>query len=171
MRDVAKTTAEVPPSEPGVVDLEELRAPLETLVRAQGMELIEFGVFYSKARKGFPPSVKVNAVVYKPGALGTGDCAKAHHSMLPWLEQAFPGRDISMEVSTPGINRVIKDKAELALYRGRGLRVWRTDISDWSAGILEDADGQWITIKGKEGLIQLDYGIIAKAKLDPSQEE
>jgi ribosome maturation factor RimP len=91
--------------------------------------------------------------------------------MLPLLENAFPGNDISVEVSTPGINRLVKDGVELAHYRGRGVRLWRTDISDWSAGLLEAVDEQGITIKGKEGMIRLEYAIIAKAKLDPSQEE
>jgi ribosome maturation factor RimP len=89
---------------------------------------------------------------------------------LPLLEQSFPGNDLAVEVSTPGITRQIKDGVELAHYRGRGLRLWRTDISDWSAGLLEAADEQGITITGKEGTVRLDYAVIAKAKLDPSQE-
>jgi hypothetical protein len=48
--------------------------------------------------------------------------------------------------------------------------LWRTDISDWSAGLLEATDEQGITIKGREGTVRLDYAVIAKAKLDPSQE-
>jgi ribosome maturation factor RimP len=76
-----------------------------------------------------------------------------------------------VEVSTPGINRVVKDGVELAHYRGRGVRLWRTDISDWSAGLLETADEHGIIIKGKEGTLRLDYALIAKARLDPSQED
>jgi ribosome maturation factor RimP len=76
-----------------------------------------------------------------------------------------------VEVSTPGISRQVRDGEELALYRGRGVRLWRTDISDWSAGILETADEQGVTIQGTEGAIRLDYSVIAKARLDPSQEE
>ena len=148
-----------------------LRGSIEALVRGVGLELIELDVFHGKARKGFPPAVQVRAVVYKPGSLGTDDCSRVHHAMLPRLEQAFGERDISVEVSTPGINRLVRDGAELAHYRGRGLRCWRTDISDWSAGILETVDEQGITIRSKEGSIRLDYEVIAKAKLDPSQEE
>jgi ribosome maturation factor RimP len=90
---------------------------------------------------------------------------------VPRLEQAFPESEFSVEVSTPGINRVVKDGVELAHYQGRGVRLWRTDISGWSAGLLEAVDEHGITIKGKEGMIRLDYAIVAKASLDPSQEE
>ncbi|MCL2270712.1 MAG: ribosome assembly cofactor RimP [Treponema sp.] len=153
--------------EPGDAALKE---QAEALVQGLGMELIELDVFRSKSRKGMPSGAQVRAVIYKPGVLGTDDCAQAHRAILPRLELAFPG-DLSVEVTTPGINRVVKDGMELAHYRGRGVRLWRTDTSDWSAGLLEAADEQGITIKGKEGEIRLDYALIAKAKLDPSQEE
>ena len=159
-----------------------VRSPLETLVKGFGMELLELDVFRGKPRRdksrsGSPGTVQIRAVVYKPGPIGAGgaisieDCSKAHRAMMPCLEEAFPGLDLSVEVSSPGINRQIRDGLEFACYRGRGVRCWRTDISDWSAGVLEAADGQGITIKGKEGTIRLDYEIIAKARLDPSQEE
>jgi ribosome maturation factor RimP len=141
------------------------------VVRGLGLALIELDVFRTKARKGLPAGVQVRAVVYKPGALGTDDCSKVHRAILPPLEQAFPGSEFSVEVSTPGINRVVKDGAELAHYRGRGVRLWRTDISDWSAGLLETADEYGITIRSKEGTLRLDYALVAKARLDPSQEE
>jgi ribosome maturation factor RimP len=48
------------------------------------------------------------------------------------------------------------------------VRCYRTDIADWSAGILEAADTTGIVLKGKEGIMRLDYDIIAKAKLDPA---
>ena len=148
-----------------------LRESLETVVRELGLALIELHVFQTKARKGSPPNVQIRAIVYKPGSLGTDDCSRVHRAILPRLEQAFPESEFSVEVSTPGINRVVKDGVELAHYQGRGVRLWRTDISGWSAGLLEAADEHGVTIKGKEGTIRLDYAIVAKASLDPSQEE
>ena len=154
-----------------------LKESLEALIQGLGLVLIELDVFVSKARKGIAPGAKVRLIVYKPGvdavkrSIGTDDCARVHRAVLPQLELAFPENDLYLEVSTPGITRQAKDGAELAHYTGRGLRVWRTDISDWSAGLLEAADGQGITIKVKEGCMRLDYSIIAKAKLDPSQED
>jgi len=151
-------------------ELAALRAALEARLRGPGMELVEFDVFRSKG------IVRIRAVVYRPpfdekGALGTDDCARAYRAIRPDLEGAFPGAELSVEVSTPGINRKVRDGAELALYLGRGVRCWRTDISDWSVGLLEGVDEQGIILKGKEGTIRLDYGLIAKARLDPSQED
>jgi ribosome maturation factor RimP len=145
-----------------------LKEPLETMLRGLGLELIELSVSRRKGRRGSPGSVQIRAVVYKPGALGLDDCSRAHHAVLPRLELAFPGQDRSVEVSSPGIDRLIKDGAECAHYTGRGVRCYRTDISDWSAGILESADETGIVLKRKEGIMRLSYEIIAKAKLDPA---
>jgi ribosome maturation factor RimP len=83
--------------------------PLEALVRGLGLALIELDVFRTKARKGSPAGASVRVIVYKAGSLGTDDCSRAHRAILPQLEQAFPGSDLSVEVSSPGINRQIKD--------------------------------------------------------------
>lgn len=143
-----------------------LAGQLEPVLRGLGLALIELQVLRHKGGKGLPGGARVRLVVYKPGALGTEECARAHRAILPRLEIEFPGQDIHVEVSSPGIDRVIKDGAEAAHYRGRGVRCYRTDISDWTAGILVAACETGITLKGKEGSMYLDYGIIAKAKLD-----
>jgi ribosome maturation factor RimP len=164
---------------PADVPVTALRESLEAVVRELGLALIELDVFRTKVRKRSPQAplpgvsmtVQVRVIVYKPGALGTDDCSRVYRAILPRLEQAFPEGEFSVEVSTPGINRIVKDGVELAHYRGKGVRLWRTDISDWSAGLLEAADEYGIIIRGKEEMIRLDYAIVAKARLDPSQEE
>ncbi|MDR2477520.1 MAG: ribosome assembly cofactor RimP [Treponema sp.] len=148
-----------------------LTEPLETILRGLGLELIELQAQRRNGRKGLPGTVRIRAVVYKPGAMGTDDCSRAHRAILPRLELAFPGQGLYVELSSPGIDRLIKDGVEAAHYRGRGVRCYRTDIADWSSGVLEAADETGIVLKGKEGTMRLDYEIIAKAKLDASQEE
>ncbi|MHB9293094.1 putative ribosome maturation factor RimP [Hollandina sp. SP2] len=115
-------------------------------------------------------SVQVKMVIYKPGTIGVDDCSQVHRALLPRLELAFPGQELSVEVSSPGIERVIKDGSELVHYIGRGIKCFRRDISDWSAGILKAADATHLVLQGKDGMIELVYENIAKAKLDYSQE-
>jgi ribosome maturation factor RimP len=78
---------------------------------------------------------------------------------------AFPGKDLYVEVSSPGIGRVIKDGSEFACYTGRGVRCFRTDISDWYEGILVSCDEEKVVIQGKDGGTEIPYKVIAKAKL------
>jgi ribosome maturation factor RimP len=137
---------------------------LEPVVRGLGLVLVE--VSLSRHRG----SVQVRAVVYRSGPLGVEDCSRVHHALLPRLELAFPGQDLYVEVSSPGIDRVIKDAAEFPCYIGRGIKCYRTDISDWSGGVLESADTTHLVLKGKNGMMKINYEVIAKAKLDHSQE-
>jgi ribosome maturation factor RimP len=75
-----------------------------------------------------------------------------------------------VEVSSPGIDRLIRDGAEFVHYLGWGLRCYRTDISDWTAGILRAADTEKITLQMKGETLDLNLNIIAKARLDHSIE-
>ncbi|MCL2094249.1 MAG: ribosome assembly cofactor RimP [Treponema sp.] len=143
-------------------------APLEEslgpLVRALGMSLIEVSL-YKGRQKG---SVQVRLVVLSPGAEGsTGleDCSRVHRAVMPRLELAFPGQEIYLEVSSPGIDRLIKDGSELAHYLGRGIRCYRTDISDWSAGRLVSVNEEEIVLHNEEGDLVLPLEVIAKARL------
>jgi ribosome maturation factor RimP len=87
---------------------------------------------------------------------------------LPRLELEFPGADLYLEVSSPGIDRVIKDGSEFAHYLGMGVKCYRRDISDWTGGMLRSAGETGIVLETGEGEISVPYDTIAKAKLDGS---
>jgi ribosome maturation factor RimP len=157
MRYIAGDTADV--------ETADVRRSLQAVLDGLGLRLVELTVSRQRG------SVQIKAVIYNGASVGTDDCSRAHRAITPRLELAFGGQDIYLEVSSPGINRQIKDGAEFACYIGRGVRCYRTDISDWTAGILESAGEKGIVLKTKEGVPQeLDFEIIAKAKLDPSEE-
>jgi ribosome maturation factor RimP len=145
---------------------------LEPVVRGLGLSLVEAHVSRHRG------SVQIRVVIYKGGggeglphgAVGVDDCSRVHRAIIPRLELAFPGGDIYLEVSSPGVERLIKDGAEFAHYIGRGLRCYRTDTGIWESGVLRAADAEKITLQGKGGTIDLDLNIIAKAKLDHSAE-
>ena len=145
-------------------EIASLRQSLKTVLKGLGFSLIELVV--SKHRG----SVQVRVVIYNGSFIGTDDCSKAHRALMPRLELAFGEQNIYLEVSSPGIDRLIKDAQEFANYRGRGVRCYRTDISDWTRGFLESVDENGITIKTNEETVNLSFDIIAKAKLDSLQE-
>ncbi len=137
---------------------------LKPVVSGLGMVLLELSV--SKHRS----SVQVRVTVYKAGTVGIRDCSKVHRAIVPRLDLAFPDQELSVEVMSPGIDRNIKDASEFINYIGRGVRCYRTDVSDWVSGIVSGADTERLLLETKEGILELKYGIIAKAKLDYSQE-
>jgi ribosome maturation factor RimP len=147
-------------------EIASLRKSLKTVLDGLGFSLIELVVSRHRG------SVQVRTVVFNGAAIGTDDCSKVHRAITPRLELFFPEQDIYLEVSSPGIDRLIKDTEEFAYYKGRGVRCYRTDITEWTAGILESADENGIILKTTDGAVNLKFDVIAKAKLDtsPSQE-
>jgi ribosome maturation factor RimP len=151
--------------EPESAEIASVRGNLEKVLFGLGFDLIEFTVSRHKG------GVQIRVVIYRRDAdISVDDCSKAHRSITPQLELAFPGRDIRLEVSSPGIERLIKDGTELKHYKGRGVRCYRTDISGWTAGILESAGEQGVVLKTKDESVRLNFDIIAKAKLVSLQE-
>ena len=137
-----------------------LSEALEPLARFLKLSLVETTV--SRHRT----SIQVRLVVYKDGDISMDDCSAFHRAALPRLELAFPGGDLYVEVSSPGIDRLIKDGAEFRHYLGRRIRCYRTDTSDWFSGILSASDEKGIRLE-KDGEEQLlPYDIIAKARLE-----
>ena len=137
-----------------------VRLSLEEVLKGLKFSLVELVISRHRG------SVQVRAVIYNGKSVGTDDCSKVHRAIMPRLELAFPEQDVYLEVSSPGIDRLIKDGAEFVHYIGRGVRCYLPGISDWTAGILESADEKGIVIKTKEGALRLEFDNIAKAKLD-----
>ena len=153
-------------------DILSLKEPVQAVLKGLGFVLIELSVSRHRG------SVQIRVVIYNCGCrgkaasspIGTDDCSKVHRALMPRFELAFEQQDIYLEVSSPGVDRLIKDNSEFAHYLGRGVRCYRTDITEWTAGILESADEEGITIKKNGEVFKVPFGIIAKAKLDSSQE-
>jgi len=162
-------------------DAASVRQGLEAVLKGLGFSAIELIISRHKG------SVQVRIVIYNGKSIGTDDCSKVHRALMPRLELIFGGQEsarggntgsapnIYLEVSSPGIDKNIKDGKEFAHYLGKGVRCYRTDISDWTAGILESAGENGIIVRTTEGAVSLNFDLIAKAKLDsnyrdPSQE-
>ncbi|MCL2764175.1 MAG: ribosome assembly cofactor RimP [Treponema sp.] len=153
-----------------------VREQAQMVLKGLGYSLIELVISRHRG------SAQVKAVIYSKAGISTDDCSKAHRALIPRLELAFDEKagseksafrpEIYLEVSSPGIDRCIKNAEEFIHYTGRTVRCYRIDISDWTIGVLESADENGITIKINEGnkdiLQSLSFDIIAKARLDPS---
>ncbi len=140
----------------------------KTLVEGLGYILIELQVVRSHS------AVQIRTAISKPvsdtagfQSIGVNDCAKVHRLLLPRFEALLNSQDIYMEVTSPGMNRNIKNAAEFALFKGRTVRVWDKDISDWVTGTIETAssDSLTVTLSGSGETKTFAYEHIAKAKL------
>ena len=102
--------------------------------------------------------------------IGVNDCSKVHHALLPKIEEILGTDDTYMELTSPGMERNIKNAAEFALFKGRQVRVWDKTVTDWVGGKVVSSDNASITleVENPDGSVEqktVSYTDIAKAKL------
>jgi ribosome maturation factor RimP len=152
--------------------VEKVALALEPVVSGLGFSILEL----SLSRHRGSAQIRIVITPGKPRvapesgrngfSIGTGELGKVHRAVLPRLEAAMEGADFSVECSSPGIDRTIKEGAEFVYFYGRPVRCYLPAQSNWVRGILKEADEKKIILKNEDGEIELEYENIAKAKLD-----
>jgi len=132
----------------------------EQLVAGLGYLLVDLQIIHQKSMR------LVKAVIYAKNGVGIDDCAKVHRALLPRAEVLLNSQDIQMEVSSPGLNRVIKNAAEFHAFIGERIKVLEVSRSDWLEGELIYADSVKIGLQTSDGQKDIRYADIKKAKLN-----
>ena len=132
------------------------------LVEGLGYKLVDLKIIPAKT------ITKISAIVTTVNPdenMGVNDCAKVHRVLLPRLEELLGTEDTTMELTSPGIEHNIKNAAEFAVFKGRNVRVWDKEITDWIGGKIISADDKSVTMEKENGeqITEL-FEKIAKAK-------
>ena len=146
----------------GVADEKEIEAGIATILGNAGLHLLEFSLSRHKG------SVKVKAVVYSPSGTGTDECAKAHRLILPQIQLAFDAQSPEIEVSSPGIDRIIRSEKEWKAFTGKAVKLLLNNEDEWMTGKLVAYSDGTIEFAGREGQVTMEISSIAKARLDSS---
>ena len=137
----------------------------EKLVASLGYHLVELKI---SPHKGTTHILAVITAMVPTVEIGVDDCSKVHHKLLPFLEEKLGTDDTYMELTSPGMERNIKNAAEFTLFIGREVRVWDKTVTDWVGGKLISADDKSLTLEiTKDGVSetrQISFADIAKAK-------
>ena len=87
------------------------------------------------------------------------DCTRVHRLLFPRLELLRERKDVYLEVSTPGLQRTIKDVHEFSAFIGKEVQVLMKDSVDWFSGTLfkvKDNSSIIILSDGEEKEISFD---------------
>ncbi|MDX9828305.1 MAG: hypothetical protein RBT73_11235 [Spirochaetia bacterium] len=131
-----------------------------SILEKAGLFLLEFGL--SRQRGG----LKVKAVIYSPQGTGTEECTKAYRLMLPQIQTLLGVQDPEMEISSPGIDRIIRGEREWKAFAGKAVKMLLKSSSEWVSGrLLSYSEGKIEFQQGAERAL-IDISSIAKARLD-----
>ena len=104
---------------------------------------------------------------------GIDDCAKAHRIIFPRLSLLGGERNLDLEVSTPGVQRIFRDLHEFALFEGKRCRVYDSGPGAWIEGIIGPLSESEVVLynasieDSKETMetYHIPHGRVQKAKL------
>ncbi len=137
---------------------------METLLGGVGLSLVEFSLSRRK------DAATARVVVFSPTGTGIGECSKAHRLIYPRLQVLLGIEDPNLEVSSPGIDRMIRSNREYGIFIGKGLRILLVNETEWVKGKLLSATEQEIALATEKGTEVIDLSAVAKARLDSTQE-
>ena len=141
--------------------LEELiRAEIEPVLSAMGFTVVELS---AGQRKGV---THVVVVLHRPEGVGVDQCAEATRAIQPRLALVEGLGELTLEVSSPGIERILKSPAEYAIFKGRGLRVLPAEGGEWIGGLIEGSEGGTLRLRTPQGVREFPHGSIRRARLD-----
>jgi ribosome maturation factor RimP len=149
-----------------LVDLERLQNLIESVVAAEGMELVELEY------KGSSRQSILRIYIDKPGGITHSDCEFISNQVGPLMEveDLIPGSHV-LEVSSPGLTRKLTKVVDYQRYQGRLTRIQTREPGGGSRnfrGTIRGIDEQKIiTLELKDGtLASILLQTIVKANLD-----
>ncbi len=110
-------------------------------------------------------STQVVFFIYRSGGVTLEDCTNVYRTVMPRLEVVLDSRDISLEVSSPGISRTIKYFREFSIFQGAKVRLMEAGENDWIEGIIASADEQKMVLSSEAGERSYTREEITKAKI------
>jgi ribosome maturation factor RimP len=134
------------------------------VIEGMGCKLVELKSARTKK------NIHVSVFIYRPSGLSLADCSDVLRTILPKIQLITDTQDIHLEVSSPGIERVLKSDSEYRIFSGRGIKVMLKDSNDWTPGLLSRTDENGIFLSSSTGETYIRFADIRKARLDHTQE-
>lgn len=118
----------------------------EKIVSGLGFHLIELKI---SPQNGV---VKIDATITGEDSTKTisvNDCSRVHKVLLEALEEMLGTDNTYMELSSPGLERSIKNAAEFKFFTGREIKIFDKNASDWISGKLVSSDEKSVALEIK----------------------
>ncbi|MDR1932571.1 MAG: ribosome maturation factor RimP [Spirochaetales bacterium] len=149
-------------AESGLDDI--ILADCEAVAGGMGFDIVDVRTL--RAKRG----VEAYIVIYRAEGVSLDDCADVLKTLRPRIQMLSGDSDVRIEVSSPGLGRVIKSRREYKIFRGRGMRILAAQSGEWTAGIITDVTDENLTLRAGDASVTFAFSDIRKAKLDHTQE-
>lgn len=141
---------------------EELREKIEEylspVIRFEGYELIDL-IFVNQGGRLF-----LKILINKPGGITMQECAQMNRKIGRLLDKTdFLKQSYILEVSSPGIDRPLKEEKEFRCVVGRDVIVWMKDGKVYKGNLIEARGGK-VLLACEDGVKELSLSEIKKGQ-------
>ena len=166
------------------MNLEKIRAAAERVARSEGLEVVDvewkigkqrfLRVFIDRLPAASSTEVLEEERVADPyPKISHADCERVSQqlSVILDVEELVPGPGYILEISSPGMDRVLKTAADFRRFRGRLAKISTTEpvgqAKFFEGRLLGFAEGRvQMELKGKEArMVEIPFETIRKANL------
>ena len=109
-------------------------------------------------------SLQIRIVLYKKGGINIDSCTEISRAVMPRIEVWADNRDVNLEVSSPGVGRVLKDAYEFQIFTDEKVNILIDN--HWISGTIIEADSNRLILQSDGENAEYVYEQIQKAKLD-----
>ncbi|WP_024653253.1 ribosome maturation factor RimP [Borrelia persica] len=139
-----------------IADNSEIYNLIKDVTYLLGIEIIEINAFRKKG------GGRIQVVLYKSDNFGINVLYDLHKMILLKLEAVLK-YNVSLEISTPGINRKIKSDKEFKIFEGRKIKLMLKN--DFEEGFILRAETDGFIFKTEDKEEKILYSNVKKAKL------
>jgi ribosome maturation factor RimP len=139
---------------------DQLRSEVVPIVTGMGFSLVELRHSRSKNQN------HVILVVYRPEGVGVNECAAISKNLYPRLELIEGLENLQLQVSSPGLDRVLKSEEEYEIFLGRDVKVMLHGENEWLRGKIASVEEGKLNLHAGEEIQSIRMNEIRKAKLD-----
>lgn len=139
----------------------DLLARMEATLAGLGYELVDL----ERSGKG----LFLRVFIDKPEGINVDDCAAVSHHLMRWLTVENIAYD-RLEVSSPGLDRVLKKERDFVRFAGRKARVkLRVPVDGQRnfVGVLRETGAGKVQLEIDGKLLSFDLGNLERARLVP----
>lgn len=141
-----------------------LRKALEPLIEAEGFRCVEVQLHRSRRARS------LRVIVYRESGMDAYSLERLTRGIqfhLPLLADPEGGalNDLSLEASSPGIERALRQPHEYAIFAGKAVRLLRDNSSTWEHAVIEHAAGGNVTLRFPATTTTIPIANIRRAQL------
>lgn len=142
---------------------QEIKAKVDEIVKNEGVELIEFRIFFSKGKH-----ILRCLIDYPSGGITVGDCAKINKKICFFLkENSLLGEDYIVEVNSPGLNRPLVSEHDFLRVKGKTVSLWLKTFKEereYLEGEVVEVAKDGFLLKGKDKILKINFAQVRLGK-------